>query len=247
MAFQNSIAYDIAAGIPGELYHGDNGRAVLVMPWALNSNGTANIVGATWYTVLAAPILEAGATPNGESSAYAQAGGTGPAAGLLVDPKVYATFGGTGGPLSPTMTLPDQTMAQLALGGSYWVTLPNAANIGDLVTYNIATGALGSVSYGSSFTGAISGTTLTASAVGAGSLAIGQAITGAGITAGTVITGLGTGTGGTGTYTVNNTQTVASEAMNAGNATAPTGSAIIAGATVFYYSPSAAGLAVIRL
>jgi hypothetical protein len=63
------------------------------------------------------------------------------------------------------------------------------------------------------FTGAIAGTTLTVSAVSTGSLAIGQTLAGAGITAGTIITGLGTGTGGTGTYTVNNTQTVGSESM----------------------------------
>lgn len=67
-----------------------------------------------------------------------------------------------------------------------------------------------------SFTGSISGTTLTVSAVASGTLAIGQRLSGAGITDGTYITGLGTGTGGTGTYTINNSQTVASESMTAG-------------------------------
>lgn len=60
------------------------------------------------------------------------------------------------------------------------------------------------------FTGAISGTTLTVSAVTTGAIAIGQKITGTGVAAGTVVTGFVSGTGGTGTYTVNNTQTVAS-------------------------------------
>jgi hypothetical protein len=67
------------------------------------------------------------------------------------------------------------------------------------------------------FTGAISGTTLTVSAVSLGTLAVGQTLidtTGA-LTAGTTITGLGTGTGGTGTYTVSNSQTVGSESMTA--------------------------------
>jgi len=64
------------------------------------------------------------------------------------------------------------------------------------------------------FTGAIAGTTLTVSAMApGGSLAVGSVITGTGVTANTVITALGTGTGGAGTYTVNNSQTVASEAM----------------------------------
>jgi hypothetical protein len=63
------------------------------------------------------------------------------------------------------------------------------------------------------FTGAISGTTLTVSAVASGNLAVGQTIYGTGIAAGTTITAVGTGTGGTGTYTVGVSQTVASEAL----------------------------------
>lgn len=63
------------------------------------------------------------------------------------------------------------------------------------------------------FTGSISANTLTVSAITAGALVIGSVITGAGVTAGTTITGFGTGSGGVGTYTVNNSQTIASEAM----------------------------------
>lgn len=55
--------------------------------------------------------------------------------------------------------------------------------------------------------------TLTATVVSGGTLGAGQAITGAGMTAGTRITALGTGQGGTGTYIVNNTQTFASGAI----------------------------------
>ena len=64
------------------------------------------------------------------------------------------------------------------------------------------------------FTGSISGTTLTVSAVSSGTIGAGQALFGVGITQATVITALGTGTGGVGTYTVNLSQTVASEGMN---------------------------------
>lgn len=73
-----------------------------------------------------------------------------------------------------------------------------------------------------SFTGSISGTTLTVSAVSSGTLAVSQIVSGAGITAGTQITALGTGSGGTGTYTLNNSLTIASEAMT--SALAPTSS-----------------------
>ena len=61
-----------------------------------------------------------------------------------------------------------------------------------------------------SFTASIAGTTMTVTAVGSGTVQVGQLITGTGVTAGTTITALGTGTGGTGTYTVSTTQTTAS-------------------------------------
>ena len=64
------------------------------------------------------------------------------------------------------------------------------------------------------FIGSISGTTLTVTLLKSGSIGIGQSLFGVGITAETVVTALGTGTGGVGTYTVNISQTVASETMN---------------------------------
>ena len=64
--------------------------------------------------------------------------------------------------------------------------------------------------------GSIAGNTLTVTAANQGALAIGQSLydTPAGpITPGTIITALGTGTGGVGTYTVNVAQTVAAESF----------------------------------
>jgi hypothetical protein len=71
------------------------------------------------------------------------------------------------------------------------------------------------------FTGSISITTLTVTAVVSGTLAVGQLITGSGVSASppgssaTYITALGTGTGATGTYVVGVSQTVSSTSMNA--------------------------------
>lgn len=70
-----------------------------------------------------------------------------------------------------------------------------------------------------SFTAAITATTLTVSAVSAGSVQVGQTITGAGVTAGTKVTGYLTGVGAAGTYTVSASQTVTSEAMTAAGGT----------------------------
>ena len=63
------------------------------------------------------------------------------------------------------------------------------------------------------FSGSISGTTLTVSSFFTGVITPGQYINGTGITAGTIITGYGTGIGETGTYTVNTSQTVSSTAI----------------------------------
>jgi len=63
-------------------------------------------------------------------------------------------------------------------------------------------------------TGSIAGTTLTVTAITGGTIVVGQAlIDGASVAAGTVVSAFGTGIGGLGTYSVNQTQTVASMTM----------------------------------
>lgn len=64
------------------------------------------------------------------------------------------------------------------------------------------------------FTGSIAGTTLTVTATTTGTVQVGQVLSGTGITAGTYITALGTGTGGAGTYTVSASQTVSSTTIS---------------------------------
>ena len=63
------------------------------------------------------------------------------------------------------------------------------------------------------FTGEISGTTLTVTAVSSGVIAVGDRISDASIEPNTVITALGTGLGGTGTYTVSISQTAVSQTL----------------------------------
>jgi hypothetical protein len=63
------------------------------------------------------------------------------------------------------------------------------------------------------FTGSISSTNLTVSAMDAGLLQVGSVIEGTGVATGTTITALGTGTGGVGTYTVNVSQLVVQTGM----------------------------------
>jgi len=68
-------------------------------------------------------------------------------------------------------------------------------------------------------TGSISGTTLNISAVTSGTLAVGSVVAGTGVTFGTTITAFGSGSGGTGTYTVNKSQTTSSTTITTGGST----------------------------
>jgi len=78
------------------------------------------------------------------------------------------------------------------------------------LSQSIASSQMYTSSAGAIFTGAITATTLNVTSVTSGTLYVGQTIQGSGITAQTIITALGTGTGGVGTYTVNNSQTSSS-------------------------------------
>lgn len=89
------------------------------------------------------------------------------------------------------------------------------------------------------FTGSISGTTLTVTAVSSGFVGIGSVISGTGITAGTTITALLSGTGGTGTYTVSVSQTVSSTTI--------TGSIVATTIQAYYQKPLSIDSAYVRI
>lgn len=110
--------------------------------------------------------------------------------------------------------------------GDFWVQTNSNATVGQKVFASIVDGSVSTAAAGATIgaavvTGSIAGTTLTVSAVTSGTLAVGQMITGTGVAPDTYITALGTGTGGAGTYTINNSQTVASETLT-GNASVET-------------------------
>jgi hypothetical protein len=70
--------------------------------------------------------------------------------------------------------------------------------------------------YSTTFTGSMSGTTLTVTALLQGApIALGMYVDGTSVTDGTYITGYGTGTGGTGTYTINQSVSASSTTMTA--------------------------------
>ena len=64
------------------------------------------------------------------------------------------------------------------------------------------------------FVGSVSGTVLTVTAVSSGTIAVNQQLFGVGVTGETIITSLGTGTGGVGTYNLNLSSTVSASSLN---------------------------------
>ena len=130
-----------------------------------------------------------------------------------------------------------QTAGSLALEVAvaktgYWTQLSKAA----LTGVQTVAGATGAV-----VTGSIAAFTLTVTAVTSGTLMLGQVISGAGVTAGTKITAVLTGTGGVGTYTVDQTQTVASTAITAAIATYTNGVDYLINPQLGWFKPLAGG------
>jgi hypothetical protein len=118
-------------------------------------------------------------------------------------------------------------------------TTVNAGSFNTGIKYTIA--SLGTTNFvaisgslASVFTGSISGTTLTVSAVASGTISVGTYIAGTGIANGTYITALGTGTGTTGTYTVNTdydgTPPIVTSTTLRGFTSSSTASAVVIGA-----------------
>ena len=126
----------------------------LTPPCTVLSSGTAPASGGTGtggtgtYGVSAAQTVTSTAT----FASASQGPGT-VFAGILVNPKVYASIGDTAGTLDPVTTIPDNTQAEFLTMGTIVVSLTGPANVGDLVQYATASGALSTVAPGSSASG----------------------------------------------------------------------------------------------
>ena len=136
--------------------------------------------------------------------------------------QMGATF--TGSISGTTLTVPANGVT--AGGINIGMTLSGTGITSGTRIVGFVTGAGGNVNEGGTytvtpnqtasspaFTGSISGTTLTVTAISAGYLGIGSVIAGTGVTVGTTITAFVSGSGGVGTYTVSASQSVGSVAM----------------------------------
>jgi len=133
MSFQTTVRSDQASFIIGEILYDGPVRARNMI---VDSNGaTPNTVGFA-YTRIAG---------RDDACAAGSAGG-GAFAGILVNPKAYASEGGSAGALSPTLDIADNVEGELMTMGTIPVNLSivGTGAIGEGVFYVDATGALGS-------------------------------------------------------------------------------------------------------
>lgn len=128
MSIQNTIRQFPTDGFPGDFALDGPIRSQPVL--LRTTDATLNVIGRA-ITMVAA------------TDGVAIAGGTGAFAGILTNSKQYASLGGSGGPLSPTLTLPNELPVQgtTTAPGIYVIT-STTANIGDGVAYANATGIL---------------------------------------------------------------------------------------------------------
>ena len=135
--FQSTVNVNLGFGIPGELIVDG---PVRTEPLILDNNG--GYIGLAFTKSNTTNIASQGGTITNGSTVFA---------GILVNPKAYASYGAVGGaPLDPTLFLKGNSNGEFMTMGTIVVTLVGAANIGDLVQYNTTTGVLSAVAPGSS-------------------------------------------------------------------------------------------------
>ena len=166
--------------------------------------------------------------------------GTGVTAGTVITGYGTGTGGAGTYTVSPSQTVAATTFTGTSTGGANGIMFTNDANNNTLKYLDIKSSNLsmlgGSVYFGAGIlsgndnntinnctftanaataevTGSQSTTSITVSAVTSGFVVPGATVAGTGVAAGTIISAVGTGTGGNGTYTVNTSGTVASTAL----------------------------------
>ena len=187
--------------------------------YALTSNLVPNVIGVLNSTTGRVGIADNGVNVNIVDGAYRYSWRISSPANAVFTGFVSGTVLTVTGVSTGTITA-GQSLLGLGVARETVITSLGTGT-GGAGTYNINLSqtltprALNSSVVGAQVTGSISATTLTVTAVASGVISVGHTIQGVGITAGTIVTAILTGTGGIGTYTVNVSQTVGSETMYA--------------------------------
>lgn len=175
--------------------------------WGKNTGALSVTKGMKVYANYATGALTGavtGAPPTGASVTGAIAASTASVTGSITGDVLTVTAVGSG------VVVPGGTLSGTGVTAGTQVTDQLTGTAGGIGTYRVSTpqtvaSTTISETYG----------TLTVSAVGSGTLAIGDVLSGSGVTAGTYISAFGTGAGGTGTYIVSPTQTASSTTITA--------------------------------
>jgi len=163
--------------------------------------------------------------------------------GIGTNLKFYINQGGANYDITPLRATPAALVSPpfRTFSGTYFVTVTDSVGgyiTGDFVTLSGGTAVAGLdiaptapgkeyqlfVRATATFTGSITSTTMTVTTAPSNPLYVGMELSGTGVTATTVISAFGTGTGSTGTYTVSISQTTASTTITASQ---PTGTYFI--------------------
>lgn len=189
----------VPAGFPVTVF--DNGDF-----WVKNNGSTQALPGMKAYANFADGKFTAAATgsPSGASgSASSIAASTFSVTGSIAGNVLTVTAVGSG------TVVPGGTISGTGVATGTQVVSQLSGTTGGIGTYAV------SIPEQTVASTTISGTygTLTVGGTVTGTFGVGQTLSGTGVVAGTAITALGTGTGGAGTYIVNNNTVVASTAI----------------------------------
>lgn len=197
---------------------GLSGTSATLSSITVNSTSIAgnSILGGIYLNRSSFPSIVIGAPPAGGTQAVAavatmrlnEANILTPGTGASNN-DVLTLTGGAGTQATVTLAIPSGFNGSI-LGNNLTVSSSTGLAIGQLIS-----DASGNVIQGFSGTGSISGTTLTMTAITYGKVQVGSQIAGANVSAYSTITALGTGVGGTGTYTLDRSSTAGSTTISA--------------------------------
>lgn len=243
MAFQASVAANMAGGVVGELAKGNN-ATWKARPGIIDSVGSSplNEVGRVFTQVLGADdhCIVGGVIGAGT-----------PFFGVLSNPKEYALRGTVaGGTLAPSLSLPQYAIGDFVYDTSgLFVPFQAAGNVGDPCDYDTTTGLIyPRTGLGNTGAGTVAITSNVATVAGVtGNIGIGVGTVFNTTNGPATVLSLGTGTGGNGTY---NLSVIANQGATANTTftTAPaSGRANIPGAVVAFKNIPSAGVGIMAM
>lgn len=209
LGFQTTVQLQQAAAVAGD-FASANPRASVVSHEATLVAGAAGVTVARFAWATSAGLVS--------NTVVGAAGANNKPTGFVHRRQGAALITAYLGEISNL--IPQGFEVTLMSTGDYWVApITNTVTIGQKAFANLGTGeiqgaAAGATIAGFSGTASFATNVMTVTVASSGTVKVGDVVTSAGVAAGTYVTALGTGTGGTGTYTLSTTPgTIAAQAV----------------------------------